>query len=153
MAIPRLNVYAGLSGFYLLGDELEDQLNLSRGSFEITLVIQDRMFQFNGQLSYPNKGVTNIHPVWVPKFFGDTALVNGKVWPFLEVEPRRYRFRILNGCNSRFLRFALSSGQPFYQIGTDGGFLPGPVKLTQLFLRCPDLPVLILTFSRLTSPT
>ena len=153
MAITRLNVYAGLSGFYLLRDELEDQLNLSRGPFEIPLVIQDRMFQFNGQLFYPNKGVTNIHPVWVPKFFGDTALVNGKVWPFLEVEPRRYRFRILNGCNSRFLRFALSSGQPFYQIGTDGGFLPGPVKLTQLFLGCAERADVIVDFSGMRGAT
>ena len=56
-------------------------------------------------------------------------LVNGRTWPFLEVEQRRYRFRILNGCNSRFLILKLDNGLPFWQIGTEGGFLRAPVQL------------------------
>jgi spore coat protein A len=85
--------------------------------------------------------------VWVPEFFGDTALVNGKVFPFLEVEPRRYRFRILNGCNSRFLQIALSSGQTFLQIGAEGGFLPRPVQLAQILLAPAERADVIVDFS------
>jgi spore coat protein A, manganese oxidase len=153
LAITRLNVYAGLAGFYLLRDEIEDQLNLPCGPFEIPLMIQDRSFQSNGQLFYPNRGITEIHPVWVPEFIGDTTLVNGKVLPFLEVEPRRYRFRILNACNSCFLHAILSSGQPFYQIGGDGGFLSTPVKLTQLLLGAAERADVILDFSGMRGAT
>jgi spore coat protein A len=145
LAITRLNVYAGLAGFYLLRDDPEDHLNLPKGAFEIALAIQDRTFRTNGQLFYPNKGIT--HPVWVPEFFGDTALVNGKVWPFLEVEPRKYRFRILNGCNARFLRLALSSGQPLHQIGAEGGFLPKPLDLTHILMTPAERADVILDFS------
>jgi spore coat protein A len=147
MGITRLNVYAGLAGFYLLRDGLEDGLNLPRGPFEIPIVLQDRSFHSNGQLFYPNKGVTAKHPVWVPEFFGDTAVVNGKVMPFLEVEPRKYRFRFLNGCNSRFLRLALSSGQPFYQIGSDGGFLPASAALQQLLMGPAERADVVIDFS------
>ncbi len=147
LAITRLNVYAGLAGFYLLRDDHEDHLNLPKGAFEISLAIQDRSFQSDGQLFYPQKGVTSQHPVWVPEFFGDTALVNGKVWPFLEVEPRKYRFRILNGCNARFLNLSLSSGQPFHQIGAEGGFLPKPVDLTEILMTPAERADVILDFS------
>jgi spore coat protein A, manganese oxidase len=145
LAITRLNVYAGLAGFYLLRDDHEDHLNLPKGAFEIALAIQDRMFTSEGQLFYPNKGIT--HPVWVPEFFGDTALVNGKVWPFLEVEPRKYRFRILNGCNARFLHLSLTSGQPFHQIGAEGGFLPEPVELKHILMTTAERADVILDFS------
>ncbi len=67
-------------------------------------------------------------------FFGKIALVNGKVWPYLEVEPRKYRFRILNGSNSRFYMLSLDSNQPFTQIGSEGGLLPEPVTLTELLI-------------------
>jgi spore coat protein A, manganese oxidase len=145
LAITRLNVYAGLAGFYLLRDEHEAYLSLPRGAFEIPLAIQDRSFTSDGQLFYPNQGIT--HPVWVPEFFADTALVNGKVWPFLEVEPRKYRLRILNGCNARFLRLSLSSGQPFHQIGAEGGLLPEPVRLTQILMTPAERADVIVDFS------
>jgi spore coat protein A len=77
-----------------------------------------------------------IHPFWIPEFFGDAIVVNGKTWPYLNVEPRRYRFRLLNGCNARFLELRLSdlsspgrSAPAFWQIGTDGGLLDRPVAL------------------------
>ncbi|MCM3764476.1 multicopper oxidase family protein [Neobacillus niacini] len=136
VGITRLNVYAGLAGFYLIRDEAEEMLNLPRGKYEIPLVIQDRSFYLSGdrqgELFYPPlpeqpPPPPPPNPSVVPEFFGDTALVNGKVWPFLEVEPRKYRFRLLNGSNSRFYRLRLSSGQDFVQIGTDGGFLESPV--------------------------
>ncbi len=145
LGITRLNVYAGLAAFYLLRDKAEAKLNLPRDPYELPIVIQDRTFQKNGQLFYPNQGVT--HPVWVPEFFGDTAVVNGKVWPYLEVEPRKYRFRLLNGSNARFYRLKLSSGQPFVQIGGDQGFLPHPVLVDELILAPAERADVILDFS------
>ena len=81
--VTRLNVYSGLAGFYLIRDAVEGSLNLPSGRFEIPLVIQDRMFDDSGQWFYPSQGVTSVHPIWVPMFFGNIALVNGKVWPYL----------------------------------------------------------------------
>ena len=135
LGITRLNVYAGLAGFYLLRDsDIEEPLNLPSGAYEIPLVIQDRMFNTDGSLHYPVGGDNpEIHPLWQPEFFGNTILVNGKVWPFLEVERRKYRFRILNGSNSRFYSVRMYddvTGMPgpgFWQIGSDGGYLDLPV--------------------------
>lgn len=143
IGITRLNVYAGLAGFYLIRDEEEEKLNLPREQYEIPLVIQDRSFYPNGELFYPSQpghepppapqpDPSLPNPSVVPEFFGNTILVNGKVWPYLEVEPRKYRFRILNGSNARFYRMRLSSGQDFVQIGTDGGFLEKPVTVSNI---------------------
>jgi len=149
IGVTRLNVYAGLAGFYLIRDAVEDRLNLPCGSFEIPLVIQDREFDASGQLFYPNVGnAMSDHPVWVTEFYGNIALVNGKVWPYLEVEPRKYRFRILNGSNSRFYNLSLSSNQSFTQIGSDGGLLPEPVTLTQLLLAPAERADVIVDFAK-----
>ena len=81
-----------------------------------------------------------IPPLWIPEFFGDTALVNGKVFPYLEVEPRKYRFRMLNACNARFLHMTLVNNHdphhllPLYQIGADQGFLRHPITLQDLLM-------------------
>lgn len=150
IGITRLNVYAGLAGFYLLRDECEDQLNLPRGKYEIPLVIQDRSFnEEDGSLFYPSQPdePVPVFPSIVPEFFGDKILVNGKVWPFLEVEPRKYRFRFLNGSNSRFYKMRLSSGQPFIQIGTDGGFLDSPVVINELTLAPAERADIIIDFA------
>jgi spore coat protein A, manganese oxidase len=141
LGITRLNVYAGLAGLYLVRDEVEKGLNLPAGNFEVPLIIQDRSFQPDGSLHYP-RAVNGTHPIWVPEFFGETICVNGKATPFLEVEPRKYRFRILNASNSRFydLRLSLAdysgkvtdnswNGPLFYQIGSDGGLLPHSVSM------------------------
>jgi spore coat protein A, manganese oxidase len=152
LGITRLNVYAGLAGFYLLRDKKEQSLNLPRGKYEIPMVIQDRTFNKDGSLFYPKKPTPaprNIpFPSIVPEFFGDTILVNGKVWPFLEVEPRKYRFRLLNGSNARFYTLSLSSSQPFVQIGTDGGLLRKPVTVKQLILGPAERADVIVDFSK-----
>ena len=152
LAITRLNVYAGLAGFYLIRDKNENCLNLPKGKYEIPLVVQDRSFNPNGSLFYPKKPDTPKKgipiPSVVPEFFGDTILVNGKVWPYLEVEPRKYRFRILNGSNSRFYTMRLSSGQPFYQIGTDQGLLAKPVLVKQILLAPAERADVIIDFSK-----
>ncbi len=160
----RLNVFAGLAGFYLIRDEIEDNLNLPKGRYEVPLMIQDRMFNADGSLLYPvqmpGDPDPRVPPIWLPEFFGDTVLVNGKVWPFLEVEPRKYRFRVLNASNARFYNLLLREsteagvslerpGPAFYQIGTDGGFLPAPVQLTELLMAPAERFDVIIDFAGL----
>jgi spore coat protein A, manganese oxidase len=149
LGITRLNVYAGLAGFYLIRNDWEDGLNLPSRDYEVPLVIQDRMFTADGQLFYPSEpevpGAPD--PSHLPEFFGDTILVNGEAWPVLDVEPRKYRFRLLNGSDSRVYNLFLSSGQQFYQIGSDGGFLNAPVPLDRLTLAPGERADVIVDFS------
>jgi spore coat protein A len=147
LGITRLNIYAGLAGLYIVRDPAEDGLQLPSGPFDIPLLIQDRSFNRGGSLFYPDKGDT--HPQWVPEFFGDVALVNGKVWPYLDVEARRYRLRLVNGSNARFYRLALDVGMPFYQIGSDGGLLSAPVTLKRILLAPAERADVIIDFSGL----
>ncbi len=150
MGITRLNVYAGLAGFYLIRDKFEKILDLPQGEYEIPLLIQDRSFNQDGSLFYPSQPqppVPGVNPSITPGVDGDTILVNGKVWPYLVVEPRKYRFRILNGSNHRFYRMKIQSGPPIYQIGTDGGFLEVPVKLHELILGPAERADVIIDFT------
>jgi len=124
MGINRLNIYAGLFGFYLIRDAHEDSLNLPKGRYEIPLAICDRSFRSDGSIDYPVSGMRG--SPWVPEAFGEAMMVNGKLFPYLEVEPRKYRFRILNAANGRFFHLSLSNGQKFIQIGTEQGLLPAP---------------------------
>lgn len=152
LGITRLNVYAGMAGYYILTDPTEASLNLPSGAYDLGLCIQDRMFNDDGSLFYPTNdlmGTTDPisqaveHPgPWVPEFYGNMMMVNGRLWPYLEVEPRRYRFRILNGCNARVLSMALwenttdqtsniggTPGPQITVIGSDQGLLPYPAQL------------------------
>jgi spore coat protein A, manganese oxidase len=154
----RTNVYAGLAGVYLIRDELDtgepgNPLGLPAGPYEIPLVLQDKTFNPDGSLFYPTQGVTAYHDEWVPEFFGDVAVVNAKAWPQLDVEPRRYRLRIVNGSQSRFynLRFAdEASGRPlpFAQIGTDGGLLRAPVTLRSLLIAPGERADVVVDFGK-----
>jgi spore coat protein A, manganese oxidase len=145
LGINRLNVFAGLLGVYLLRDDVEDSLNLPGGKYEIPLVFYDRIFDRESQLNYPVSG--NPKSPWTPEVFGDALLVNGKLFPYLEVEPRKYRFRALNGANARFFHLSLSNGQAFHQIGTDQGLLPAPIELKRLSLAPGERADLIVDFS------
>ncbi len=157
LGITRLSMYAGLAGFYLLRGGPDD---LTPGVLagpapaaddragiryrEIPLLIQDRSFNADGSLFYPADRAyfddfagpyiphSDIPPIWNPEFFGDAIVVNGRTWPYLEVEPRRYRLRLLNGCNARVLILQFSDARRWWQIGSDGGFLPRPLALSQL---------------------
>jgi spore coat protein A len=152
VGITRLNNYAGLSGFYLIRDKHEQSLNLPKGKYEIPLVIQDRSFNPDGSLYYPPTPDPNDtrlpYPSIVTPFDADAILVNGKVWPYFEVEPRKYRFRFLNASNSRALTLKLASGQPFYQIGTDGGFLEKTEKINDFILLIAERLDVIIDFSQ-----
>jgi len=182
LGMTRLNVYAGPAGFYLLRGGPAD---LPPGTlpgpapamgdptgmkyFEIPIAIQDRSFHRDGSLFFPDSRTffdefegpyipdSDISPIWNPEFFGNTMVVNGRTWPVLEVEPRRYRFRLLNGCNSRFLILKMVSNPleprpaapvlPFWQIGTEGGFLPAPVQLDQLLMGLAERADVIVDFT------
>jgi FtsP/CotA-like multicopper oxidase with cupredoxin domain len=175
----RANVYRGLACFYLIRDRfdtgnVDNPLHLPAGPYERELVIQDRQFDTNGQLYFPDGSPNGqgspldlngtppnplIHPFWIPEFFGDVMTVNGKSWPYFAVEPRRYRLRLIDGSNARFLRLELQddrSRQPgpvFYQIGTDGGLLDTPVGLEELFLAPGERADVIVDFAGLAGHT
>lgn len=155
--ITRLNVYAGLVGMYILRGRDEQRLNLPRGPYEIPLIVTDRTFNDDGSLFYPsqpNNPSANLpNPSVVPFFLGDTILVNGKVWPYLEVEPRKYRFRLLNASNTRAYQFYLDNGAPITQIGSDGGLLQQPVLIEQLALEPAERADLIVDFSHFEGET
>src|ERR1700677_4717451 len=130
MGTSRLNLYAGLMGVYLLRDAHEKQLNLPSGNYELPLILYDRIFDHDSQLFYPVSPIPD-RP-WTDEVAGDAMVVNGRVQPFHEVEPRRYRLRVLNAANGRFFRLGFSHGAGFLQIGADQGLLPAPVKLAAL---------------------
>ncbi len=184
LGMTRVNVQAGPAGFFLIrGGEFDLPRGILPGPaptvnsnpfgrfFEIPLAIQDRSFRTNGSLFYPDSRKffddfagpyipsSDISPIFNPEVFGNTMLVNGRTWPFLAVEPRRYRFRLLNGCNARFLLLKMVSDPlaprpapsvlPFWQIGSEGGFLPRPVQLTQLLMGLAERADVIIDFSTL----
>lgn len=161
LGATRLNVYAGLAGAYFIEDPTIIPTgkattrgtagacttgclpaNLQTLAEVVPIVLQDRMFDTSGQLFFPSGtagGVVSApnpeHPYWVPEFVGDTIVVNGKAWPFLNVEAKRYRFLFLNGSNARTYEMSLINqssgtvGPPIWVIGTDGGYLDAPVKI------------------------
>jgi spore coat protein A len=139
LGATRLNVYAGLAGAYLITDPANDPENLPP---RIPLVVQDRMFDTNGELFFPGDSAGGVlwtpnpeHPYWVPEFLGDAIVVNGKTWPFMNVERKRYTLLFINGSNARTYEMFLTDpvsknfGPPLYVIGTDGGYLDAPVKI------------------------
>jgi len=146
LGMTRLNVYVGPAGFYLIrggasgdGAVMDSQTGLpavlpgpapkendkfppNKTYYEIPIAIQDRSFNADGSLFYPD----------TREFFGNTIIANGNTWPFQTVEQRRYRLRLLNGCQSRFLilDFSQIPGVEVWQIGNEGGFLAAPVNIT-----------------------
>jgi spore coat protein A len=127
LGITRLNVYMGMAAFYLIRDGFETALGLPAGNNEIPLVLQDREFNPDGSFFYP--------PTIQDAFFGDKLLVNGKVWPYLDVDRGKYRFRFLNGSQARVYKLRLENLAdpaqviPFQLIGTDGGLIDAPIPL------------------------
>ncbi len=142
LGATRLNVYAGLAGAHVINDPTYPWYSSNLPGPIVPLVIQDRMFDNTGQLFFPADSAGRVlwttnpdHPYWVPEFVGDTIVVNGKVWPYFNVAPQRYRFLFLNGSNARTYELFLDdpktkvAGPPMYQIGTDGGYLDTSVKI------------------------
>lgn len=160
LGTTRVNVYSGLAAFYLLRDPLNEPENLPVGPYEIEMAIQDRQFDAESQLFWPDgSGLDvdhddlngpptnpNIHPFWIPEFIGDVITVNGAAWPVLDVEPRRYRFRLLDGSNARFYRMQFGAA-PVFQIGADDAYLDRPVLRDQVFLAPGERADVIVDFT------
>jgi spore coat protein A len=141
IGITRLNIYAGLAGFYLIKDDARDQkFGFPTGKKDIPLLIQDKQFDNFGQIIYPG--------TFEPEFYGDYNVVNGKIWPFYEVEPTLYRFRLLNASNARFYNLSLG-GLPFYQIATEQGLLQNYTTLKHLLLAPAERVEVVVDFSKL----
>ncbi|MDH3510984.1 MAG: multicopper oxidase domain-containing protein [Gammaproteobacteria bacterium] len=151
LGITRLNVYAGMAGFYLLRDDFEDSLGLPAGEYEIPIAIQDRKFNPDGSLSYPTGFVNG--------FYGDKTLANGKVWPYLDVKQGKYRFRLLNGSQAREYTLRLENladaGQviPFTLIGTDLGLISAPMVLNTIKMVPGERFDVIVDFTGFTAGT
>lgn len=137
IGITEQNVYAGLTGIFILKDPADKVFNLPEGKFDIALAIQDRSFNKDGSLH-------------LNFCSGDIAMVNGKIWPYLNVEPRKYRLRLLNGSDTRIYRFKFSTGQSFFQIASDSGLLAKPVYLDQIVLAPAERAEIIVDFSQNT---
>jgi FtsP/CotA-like multicopper oxidase with cupredoxin domain len=111
------------------------------------------MFDTNGQLYFPGNDENGVftpnpdHPYWVPEFVGDTIVVNGKAWPYLEVQPKRYRFLFLNGSNAR--TYELFLPVPIWVIGSDGGYLDSPARVTKLVIMPGERYDVIIDFAGL----
>jgi spore coat protein A len=155
LGATRLNVFAGLAAAYILRDGFDtgaepNPIGIPGGAYEIPLVIQDRQFNSDGTFLYPVSDIEGA--VWIGEYFGDVMLVNGKVWPFLDVEPRMYRFRILNGCNARILNLDIG-GPDFWQIGAEGGMWDIPVPVKNLVLAPSERADVIVDFSRFAGET
>jgi spore coat protein A, manganese oxidase len=147
----RLGVFAGLAAGYILRDSFDtgsepNPIGIPGGAYEIPLVIQDRQFNPDGTFLYPTSDIPDV--TWIGEYFGDVMLVNGKVWPFLNVEPRMYRFRVLNGCNARILNLNLG-GAPLWQIGAEGGMWDKPVAVKQIVLAPAERADLLIDFSKM----
>ncbi len=189
LGITRLNVYAGMAGFYIIRDEFDtglpgNSLGLPAGPFELAFAIQDRMFKSNGELFYPAFPGDPFYadfitdedaelpsdifpgggPTGLAEFFGDHMVVNGKIWPKYDVEPRNYRVRLLNGCDSRFLAIqffevpatatdfsAVVSGPlPFTVIGGDQGLASSPTAVETLLMETGSRYDIIVDFKVVT---
>jgi spore coat protein A len=181
LGMTRLNVYAGPAGFYLIRSGAPgDNPTVAGGGpailpgpapgvgaspfgtyYEIPIAIQDRSFNADGSLFYPDTRAffdgfagpyipdSDVSPIWNPEFFGNCIVVNGRTWPFLEVEPRRYRFRLLNGCQSRFLILRPNNQSvDVWQIGAEGGFLRAPVKVSEILMAPAERADVIVDFSK-----
>jgi len=147
MGITRLNAVAGLFGHFLIRDAFEDSLHLPAGPYEIPLCIYDRLFQINGELEYPG-------PRWTADYDGNAILLNGKLFPSLDVEPRPYRFRILNCSNGGFFTLSLAKdglslvpgSEPFLTIGSDQGLLAAPAAMKSLAITPAERADILVDF-------
>jgi spore coat protein A len=150
--ITRLNVYAGLIGLYIVRDTKDtgaepNPIGLPGGAYEVPLVLADKLFDASGQLFY------SASSTWIPEFYGDTPVVNGAARPVMNVEPRMYRFRVLNASNARFWNLDILGGPPCWQIGSDGGMFNAPVKIGRLLLLPAERADIVVDFSQLAGQT
>jgi FtsP/CotA-like multicopper oxidase with cupredoxin domain len=185
LGMTARNVYAGPAGFFIIrsgpgGDAAvldirygtpavlpgpapkeNDKFPPNKAYYEIPIAIQDRAFNADGSLFYPDSRAyfgdtvfennpggpidsyipdSDVSPIHNPEFFGNTIIVNGNTWPFLQVEKRRYRLRLLNGCDARTLVLKFEDPRvKVWQIGNEAGFLVAPVNMNETPLHPGEL--------------
>lgn len=141
MGTTATQVYYGLAGLIIVDDDNSQSLNLpdDYGVNDIPLILQDRRFDGDGSFIYFDNMMEGA--------YGDKMLVNGTITPYLEVDQRKMRFRVLNGANARNFKLRLSDSSTFQQIATDGGFLEKPVSMESLFLSPGERAEIIVDFS------
>ncbi len=139
------NVYRGLSGLYLLEDEIEENLPLPKGEFDVPLIIQDRSFDTHGNFAFDENDPSNVFAE-----IGDTILVNGVPWPRFPVAARKYRLRLLNASSTRTYHLGLSSHAPLVQIATDGGLLDRPIEVDTITLAPAERAEVVVDFATVT---
>lgn len=132
-------LYMGLAGLYLVKSDSDVEQQLPNGRYDIPLILQDRSFTREGEMTYDHDG----HHGAV----GKVMLVNGAPWPVLDVAARKYRFRIVNASNAMPMQLALSTHQPLLQIATDQGLLPSPVMLSSIGLSMAERTEVVIDFS------
>ncbi|WP_324783370.1 multicopper oxidase family protein [Streptomyces sp. H51] len=131
-------VYRGLTGLYLLTDDVERNLDLPSGKYDVPIALRDARFDDSGQLVYSMGDFKN----------RQVLLANGRAWPYFEVAARKYRFRLFNTSNLRFYLLQLSDGSAFQQIGSDGGLLERPFDTASVFLAPGERADIVVDFSR-----
>ncbi len=136
------NVYMGLAAQYHITDAHERSLPIPQGRYDVPLIIGDVMFAADGSLMWDDDDHTSL--------FGDVIVVNGRPWPTMPVEQRKYRFRILNASVSRAYRLRLSNGQPFTVIATDGGLVSTPITVTELLVGMAERYEIVVDFAGIT---
>lgn len=187
LGMTRSNVYTGLTGNYMVRGGPYDlpSAQLPQGKYEVPLVIQDRAFNSDGSLFYPGDraffeglkkadlqipfipdqatgGPSDVSPIWNPEFFSNVTVVNGNSWPTLDVEQRRYRFRLLNGSDSRFFILKIATDPtarpavaavPFWVVGGDGGFQAKAAQADSLLIAPAERLDVVVDFSNIPSGT
>ncbi len=183
LGMTRSNVYTGLAGNYMLrgGESDLPSKRLPNGTYEIPLLIQDRAFNRDGSLFYPGdraffEGLakadlqipflpnsnSDVSPIWNPECFSNVMVVNGNSWPNFTIENRRYRFRILNGSDSRFMILKIArdpktrpavAAVPFWIVGGDGGFQTRPAKLDSFLIGPAERVDVVVDFTDVAAGT
>ena len=134
------NVYMGLAGMYIVQDQIELDLPLPKGDYDVPLIIQDKIFGSDGSLIFDDKGQRGL--------YGDVILVNGVPWPRMEVANRKYRFRVVNASASRTYHLTLSTGDKLTVIGTDAGLMGAPVETKTLRVGVAERYEFVIDFAK-----
>ena len=177
LGATRTNVYGGMAAFYFLRSSAEEPKGLPSGAYEVEMAIQDRQFDTNAQLFFPDGSGTcgsltatdpclngpptnpTIHPFWIPEFLGDVVIVNGAPWPVFNVEPRRYLFRVLDGSNARMWRLTFGNAAggetlaPVYAVGSDDNYLDTPTAVNPTFIAPGERIYVIVDFTGMAGKT
>ncbi|GMY18523.1 multicopper oxidase LPR1-like [Fagus crenata] len=156
MGLTRINVLAGLAGAYIIHHpNLEAPLGLPSGDeFDRSLIVFDRSFRTDGSVYMNSTGDNpSIHPYWRPEYFGNAIIVNGKAWPYMTVQRRKYRFRIINASNARFFRFFFTNGLGFIHVGSDSAYLNESVMTNEFLLGPSEIADVVVDFSKSKNDT